>query len=468
MKRYTKALETLMENTKNDTSASVWLNAILGRWFVAVHANPNVKKWIMKRLSKLTNDRDAEDESILGDIEVKDVDFGNSLPMITNPKLLNMSINGDMEIQLDISYNGGIRVEAGTDATIEVPAWELYMKPIKVPIVLAVKIKRFSARILLKVKPFWESNRVWFGVYKEPELKLELDIEPIISNQLIKIQIVNEIIENRIKRALESHLMLPNMDDLAFWDFASLSGSPFDSTEFKHSMNQDAKIANDEFESALDAALQGEPQESKFKLLKANELNNSVSSFIDGIETSGAPNADQSPLPIPVNTPVVDPGQTDYISYLGDAAYSLGEFSRKHGIDNKVINIASAVKDYTEPAVSSAVQIVQDQAVTVGLTAIEKLGLKPIPSDESVFGSEGSHGAQYDSKKVQKKPSRAWSLMGVSISTSAPNRESVGTRPERKPMDDITKHEAGDESSSASTDLGGENVRFRTVYKRSQ
>ena len=79
----------------------------------------------MKRLSKLTNDRDDQDESFLGDIEVKDVDFGNSLPMITNPKLLNLSVDGGMEIQLDISYTGGIRVEAGTDATIEVPAWVL-------------------------------------------------------------------------------------------------------------------------------------------------------------------------------------------------------------------------------------------------------------------------------------------------------------------------------------------------------
>ena len=363
------------------------------------------------------------------------------------------------------------------------------MKPIKVPIVIAVSIKRFSARILLKVKPFWESNRVWFGFYKEPELKLELDIEPIISNQLIKIQLVNEVIENRIKRALESHLMLPNMDDLAFWDFASLSGSPFEQSstipqDSEFEKRKSDTVKKEQIETVLDAALQGLPVESNFTPLKSTDLNKSVSSFIEDIEpyfppggnntelsvaseskSSTDPQSPSSAVPPKTESSSPDPDQNPYISYLGDAAYSLGEFSRKHGIDNKVINIASAVKDYTEPAVSSAVQMVQGQAVNVGLTAIEKLGLKPKPSDESVFGN-GSSTIPLDSKKVQKKPSRAWSLMGVSISTSAPSRESVGVRPERRPVEDITKVDTDGESST-STEIGGDNLRYRTVYKRS-
>lgn len=48
------------------------------------------------------------------------------------------------------------------------------MRPINVPIVVRVSITAFSARVLLKVKPLWETNRIWFGFYRHPELKLEM------------------------------------------------------------------------------------------------------------------------------------------------------------------------------------------------------------------------------------------------------------------------------------------------------
>jgi hypothetical protein len=79
------------------------------------------------------------------------------------------------------------------------------MKPITVPVVVAIKIARFSARMVFKIKPFWESNRIWFGFYRQPEMRLELEVEPIISNKLIKIQMVNQVIERRIKEALETY-----------------------------------------------------------------------------------------------------------------------------------------------------------------------------------------------------------------------------------------------------------------------
>lgn len=66
-------------------------------------------------------------------------------------------------------------------------------KPLSVPLVLGVSIKTFAARVLVKMKPFFESNRIWFGFYPDPEIKLELDIEPIISNKGVKLDIVNQV-----------------------------------------------------------------------------------------------------------------------------------------------------------------------------------------------------------------------------------------------------------------------------------
>jgi hypothetical protein len=80
----------------------------------------------MKRLSKYTIEGE-HDGSFLGDILVKDVDLGNSIPVLTNPKLVNVAPDGDMDIEVDISYTGGIRIEVGTNAMISVPAWVFLM-----------------------------------------------------------------------------------------------------------------------------------------------------------------------------------------------------------------------------------------------------------------------------------------------------------------------------------------------------
>ena len=148
-----------------------------------------------------------DEPSLLGDIAIQDIDVGNSLPVLSNPKLINIEVDGDMLIEMDIHYDGGVRLVLATEATVSIPAWDSYMKPITVPIVVAVKINRFSARILFKIKPFRETNRIWFGFFRKPELKLELEVEPIISNKLIKIQMVNQVIERRIKDSLEAYVI---------------------------------------------------------------------------------------------------------------------------------------------------------------------------------------------------------------------------------------------------------------------
>jgi hypothetical protein len=245
---------------------------------------------------------------LLGDIVIQDLDVGNSLPVLTNPKLVSISVDGDMLIEMDIDYTGGFRLVLATETTLSVPAWDAYMKPITVPIVVAVKISRFSARILFKIKPFWESNRVWFGFYRQPELILELEVEPIISNKLIKIQMVNQLIERRIKDSLEAYVMLPNMDDLSFWDFADLNGSPFgednnegtdddlesDTGTLKPNMiatspaSQPGSLDLDPSQNpAFNASIVGEALESKFapqEMVSVRRRRKSISNYLADVE----------------------------------------------------------------------------------------------------------------------------------------------------------------------------------------
>ncbi|KAJ3111931.1 hypothetical protein HDU96_005136 [Phlyctochytrium bullatum] len=233
MRHFTDAmakLKTTVENLEGaEGHATAWLNALVGRAFVGLHANPHVKEWVINKLSRRYTR--ARGSSILGDIVIQDLYVGDSIPVLSNPKLLGFSSEGDVNVEVDIDYTGGVRVEAATIATVSVSAFEPYVKPLQIPLVVAIKVKRFSARVLIKIKPFWETSRVWVGFYRDPGLKLELDVEPIISNKLIRLQVVNQIIERRIKEALEELVVLPNMDDFSFWPSDGKGGIFWDDEE---------------------------------------------------------------------------------------------------------------------------------------------------------------------------------------------------------------------------------------------
>ncbi|KAI9333518.1 putative integral membrane protein conserved region-domain-containing protein, partial [Zopfochytrium polystomum] len=193
-----------------------WLNALVGRAFIGLHSNPKIKEWVIAKInSRVSKSRET---SILGDIVIQDLSVGDSLPVISNPRLVDFSVDGDLNVQFDVDYTGGFRIEAATIATVSVTAWEKYIKPITLPLVVAIKVKKFSARVLIKAKPLWESSRLWVGLHRDdPPLQIELEVEPIISNKMLKLHIVNQIVERRIRAALDEFLVLPNMDDIGFW-----------------------------------------------------------------------------------------------------------------------------------------------------------------------------------------------------------------------------------------------------------
>ncbi|KAJ3165824.1 hypothetical protein HK101_012063 [Irineochytrium annulatum] len=233
MRHFAEAMSKLKATVDNlegaEGHATAWLNALVGRAFVGLHANPRIRDWVISKLSRRYTR--ARGSSILGDIVIQDLSVGNSIPVLSNPKLLGFTADGDVDVEVDIDYTGGVRIEAATVATISVSALEPYVKPLEIPLVVAIKVKRFSARVLIKIKPSWETSRVWVGFHREPELKIELEVEPIISNKMIRLSLVNQIIERRIKEALEELVVLPNMDDFSFWPSDGKGGIFWDSDE---------------------------------------------------------------------------------------------------------------------------------------------------------------------------------------------------------------------------------------------
>ena len=55
-------------------------------------------------------------------------------------------------------------------------------------------------------------------------MKIGIQVEPVVYNHLVKVELVNQIIESRIKEAIASLVELPNMDDLPFWPTDGVGG----------------------------------------------------------------------------------------------------------------------------------------------------------------------------------------------------------------------------------------------------
>lgn len=59
VRQYENAMKKLVANTQGEHSQeTAWLNALVGRMFVAIHGNANVKEWVRKRLSRHTVEND--------------------------------------------------------------------------------------------------------------------------------------------------------------------------------------------------------------------------------------------------------------------------------------------------------------------------------------------------------------------------------------------------------------------------
>lgn len=131
-----------------------------------------------------------------------------------------------------LDYSGGMYFKISTEALFAIDQKYIKVNPIHIPLVLGVSVKKFSAKVLVKMKPFFASNRIWVGFYNDPPIQLELSIDPIISNKSIQLDLVNQIIEaciflnaqNRILYVLKEFFLLPKMKDFPLWDSEGLGG----------------------------------------------------------------------------------------------------------------------------------------------------------------------------------------------------------------------------------------------------
>ena len=138
--------------------------------------------------------------------------MGESAPQITNPRLSDLTINGDCCAEADLKYSGNFRLEVAATARIDLGA---RFKAREVNLVLAVVVKKMNGHVLVKFKPP-PSNRVWISFETMPDI--EMTIEPIVSSRQITYGIILRAIESRIREVITETIVMPHWDDSPFTD----------------------------------------------------------------------------------------------------------------------------------------------------------------------------------------------------------------------------------------------------------
>ncbi|ETS84870.1 hypothetical protein PFICI_02895 [Pestalotiopsis fici W106-1] len=192
-----------------------WLNALIGRIFLGIHKTKDIENFIREKITKKISR--VKRPSILSRIAIQKIDTGDSAPFITNPRLKDLTVEGEWGMEADVKYTGNFRLEVA--ATVKIDLGSRF-KTREVNLVLAVVLKRLEGHVFFKIKPP-PSNRLWFSFQTMP--KMEMTIEPIVSSRQITYTVILRQIENRIKEVVAETLVLPMWDD-----------TPFFKTEHKH------------------------------------------------------------------------------------------------------------------------------------------------------------------------------------------------------------------------------------------
>lgn len=187
-----------------------WINALIGRAFLALYKTKEVEDFVRKKISKKI--ARVKKPAFLSSIVLQKIDMGESAPLITNPRLKDLTIDGECCVEADVKYTGNFRLETAATARIDLGT---RFKAREVNLVLAVVVKSLEGHLLARFKPP-PSNRLWIAFDKMPEM--EMSIEPIVSSRQITYNIILRAIESRIREVVAETMVLPHWDDIPFMD----------------------------------------------------------------------------------------------------------------------------------------------------------------------------------------------------------------------------------------------------------
>jgi len=230
-----------------------WINGLVGRLFLALYKTQLSEDFIRKKITKKI--ARVKKPAFLSGIVLQKIDMGESAPHLTNPRLKDLTIDGDCCAEADLKYNGNFRLEIAATARIDLGT---RFKAREVNLVLAVVVKKLNGHALVKFKPP-PSNRVWISFETMPDM--EMTIEPIVSSRQITYGVILRAIESRIREVIAETVVLPHWDDSPFTDTTQQryrGGIWADEPSRVQSQSKHTKIPDeapeDEAENDVDAA----------------------------------------------------------------------------------------------------------------------------------------------------------------------------------------------------------------------
>ncbi|WEW57507.1 hypothetical protein PRK78_002974 [Emydomyces testavorans] len=187
-----------------------WFNALVGRLFLALYKTSELESLIWTKISKKI--ARVKKPNFITSIVLRKINAGEGAPLITNPRLKDLTVDGNCCVEADVMYTGNFRIEIAATARIDLGT---RFKAREVDLVLAVVLKKLKGHGLLRFKPP-PSNRFWISFETMPEM--EMVIEPIVSSRQITYGVILRAIESRIREVVGETLVQPFWDDVPFLD----------------------------------------------------------------------------------------------------------------------------------------------------------------------------------------------------------------------------------------------------------
>lgn len=196
-------------NSNEGQHSSRWFNALIGRLFLSLQQTDTLsnflKEKIYKKLKKINK------PGFLDDFSIERVDVGNSAPLITHPKFLDLTPEGLTKICFNLLYTGHLHMIIATKVNLNFGS---RFKKREVTIQLSITVKKISGPLLVLIKPP-PSNRIWYSFQSEP--LIEIDVEPVVSTRQISYNMITNMIKSKFKEAIKESLVFPFMDDIVFF-----------------------------------------------------------------------------------------------------------------------------------------------------------------------------------------------------------------------------------------------------------
>lgn len=237
-----------------------WINAILGRLFLAMYKTPEMEEFIRNKISKKISR--ANKPNIISKIGLQKVEMGDGAPFITNPRLKDLTVDGNCCVEANLHYTGNFRLVISATVRIDLGS---RFKAREVDILLSVVLKKLEGHMFMRFKPP-PSNRIWVSFESMPNMVM--DIQPIVSSKQITYGIILRTIESKIREILAESMVQPFWDDIPFLNTASQA---FRGGIWERDIPKPGSKADIPDESLAQAQTPGETKEDSIELLKSKD-----------------------------------------------------------------------------------------------------------------------------------------------------------------------------------------------------